>query len=442
MKILFESASIGYASTNSMTAQHSSDSKPLLFLVPHYVGSLKYFEKLLPHLTDRYEVRFLIIFGRKSFSDMKNFAEQNKLPFTAINHPRHNPLSKFIPFYITVKNSRHYAKEVERLLDSSRPAKIIGTNDQGFYMAYLMEKAGERNIDTRVLQWALTYPGQRILPKKEIALSRKIIYRFGKPLYVKIRNFFRNAALGRRDAWSKGMIGAGRAKRFGVINEQAKEFFIARGLPEEKITVVGYLDFYLSEKMKEELSRDKNKRRILADKYGINPARRNIIFYSTPFNRKDTAILNDQEQKENTEKVIDTIRKICPLTDFDILFKPHPSETAEQYEYLKRYEVKFMNPTWNNNILIGLSDLYVAGVSTTNFIPLVMGKDAIFVNMAKLPQVESARSFFGIKKFIADEKELSELLTRFKSGNLEKQYASAEKIITPDSLSKILSWIG
>ena len=100
-----------------------------------------------------------------------------------------------------------------------------------------------------------------------------------------------------------------------------------------------------------------------------------------------------------------------------------------------------MNPLADNNELIALADLYIAGVSTTNFIPLSMNKDAIFVNLAHLPQVESAKEYFGVKKFVETREEFRDLLDRFKNGNLEKQYASGRNIITEDSLNKILAWI-
>ncbi|MEK7147601.1 MAG: polysialyltransferase family glycosyltransferase [Patescibacteria group bacterium] len=417
-------------------------SKPLLFLIPHYVGSFKYFEKLLPFIAEHYEVKFLIIFGRKSYGKMLEYARINQHPFYAVEPPAINFLSRYIPFYAILKNHKHYTEEINKLLDKERPVKIIATNDQGFYSGYLMEQANQRQIDTMVLQWALTYPGQRILLKKETPAWRKFSYRFGKPLYLKIKNFLLGFVLDKPRNWSKGMIGGGKAKRLGVINEQTLEFFIERGIPKEKMTVVGYLDFYLSEQMKNQLANDKNKRQELAKRHNIDRSKRNIIFYSTPFNRKDIAVLTDQEQYQLTETIIKTLREICPQSEFDILFKPHPSEDIGQYQKLNRYGVKFMNPIADNNELIGLSELYIAGVSTTNFIPLAMNKDAIFVNLSKLPQIESGRSFFAIKRFITGIDELRSLLQSFKNNALEKQYQQPNKIITPDSLKKILGWIG
>ncbi|TSC67865.1 MAG: hypothetical protein CEO19_12 [Parcubacteria group bacterium Gr01-1014_73] len=424
-----------------MTTQ-DPHSKPLLFLVPHYMGSFKYFEKLLPFITERYEVKFLIIFGRKSYGKMLEHARANRQQFYAIEPPPPVSWLKFIPFYITIRNYRHYATSIKKLLEKTRPAKIIATNDQGFYMGCLMEQANRRGIDTMVLQWALTYPGQRILPKKKMALWRKILYRLGKPIYVKIRNLLLKVVLGQKENWSKGMIGGGRAKRFGVINEQAREFFIKNGIPKEKMAVVGYLDFYLSEQMKNRLANNKIERQRLAEKHHVDLSKRNIIFYSTPFNRKDIQILTNEEQYRLTESVIKIIREVCPPEEFDILFKLHPSEDISQYQKLNHYGIKFMGPIADNNELVGLSELYLAGVSTTNFIPLAMNKDAIFLNLGNLPQIESAKPFFGIKKFITDQKKFRELLSEFKDGNLEKQYGSVEKIITADSLAKIISWIG
>ena len=422
--------------------QHTPQTKPVIFFAPHYVGSLKYFGKLLPHLSKRYDVKFLLIFGRRSFTEMINFAKENRLPFEAIYGPKPSPILERLPFYRTVTRARHYTREVGALLSRSSPSQIIGTNDQGFYMRYLIEEANRRGVKTSVLQWALTYPGQQILPVKNTPRWRKVLYRLGKPLYVKVRDGLIASALGNNNRWSKGMIGGGSAKRFGVINGQALELFAAHGIPREKMTVVGYLDFHWSKEIEKRIEADQSIRRAIAEKHDIDLNKENIIFYSTPFNRKDTVILSDAKHRKMTETVIQTIREICPPDQYGVLFKPHPSETKGGYQYLAPYSVTFLDPVADNNELIALADLYIAGVSTTNFIPITMNKKAIFVNLAKLRQVESARPFFGIKKFVTEPAEFRDLLTDFKRGKLEPQYSGREKIIVDDSLQKIIDWIG
>src|SRR3989344_4887014 len=121
--------------------QHTPQTKPVIFFAPLYVGSLKYFGKLLPHLSKRYDVKFLLIFGRRSFTEMINFAKENRLPFEAIYGPKPSPILERLPFYRTVTRARHYTREVGALLSRSSPSQIIGTNDQGFYMRYLIEEA-------------------------------------------------------------------------------------------------------------------------------------------------------------------------------------------------------------------------------------------------------------------------------------------------------------
>jgi len=437
-----ELAGLKLHSNRTIMAQKTLEKKPLLLLVPHYVGSLRYFEKLLPHLAGRYDVRFLLIFGRRSFGEMTVYAREHNSPFIAINPPKYRALLRRLPLYVTIRNAVHYSREVEKMLRERKPARIVATNDQGFYMRRLIEEANRRGVDTAVLQWALTYPGQRIRPQKQAPLWRKHIYRIGKPLYIHIRDNLLKIALGNDSRWHKGIIGGGSAKRFGVINKQALEWFKARGVPAEKMTVVGYLDFHLSKEINEEFCRDASKKEEAAKRHNIDLKKKNIIFYSTPFNRKDTAILTDEEQRRMTETLVRAVRDICPKDEYGLLFKPHPSETKEQYSYLSPYSVSFMDPLADNSELIALSDLYIAGVSTTNFIPISMDKDAVFVNLAKLPQVESARPFFGIKKFVTEPAELHLLLNDFKRGNLERQYEGREKIITDESLEKILNWIG
>lgn len=424
-----------------MQKMDSQTQKPLIWLVPHYVASLKYFEKIRPYLEDKYRPIFLLNFGRKSYKDMVIYAKQYNIPFCSINPPTVNPYLCLIPLYRTIKEYKYYTEEITRIITKEHPQKIITTNDQGFYMGFLMKIANLANIETLVLQWALTYPGQRILPAVKTSTFRKFIYRIGKPLYVQIKKILLQFVLKQTDDWSKGTIGGGRAKKFGVINEQAKEFFVKHDIPSEKMQVVGFIDFHLSEKLMKDTNLDISKKNILAKDLEIDLTKKNVIFYSTPFNRKDIGILSDEDQYKMTEITVGTIREICPFDKFEIIFKPHPTENHLQYASLSKYNVKFTNPLGDNNKLIYLSDLYIAGVSTTNFIPLVMDKDAIFVNLAKLKQIESARSFFGIKKFVTEKTDLVNLLIDFKNGKLEKQYDSSDKIITCDSLNKILKWI-
>ena len=369
------------------------------------------------------------------------YAQDKKIPCATTAPPKINPVLKYLPFYKIIKSYKHHAEEITKFLNMEKPSSIIATNDRGFYMGYFLEEAGKRGVDTGVLQWALYYPGQQMRPFRGVRFWRRFAYKWFKPIYVGIRDFIVNLVFHGSSRWTKGIIGGGVAKKMGVINELAKKILVKSGVPEKKITVVGYMDFHASRLAKKELDADKKKRAGLFEKYSINPNKKNIIYYSTPFNRKDTAILTDKKQHWLTDTIIKTIRETCEETTHDILFKPHPSEKISAYDWLKQYEVKFMNPLADNNELIALADLYIAGVSTTNFIPLSMNKDAIFVNLAHLPQVESAKEYFGVKKFVETREEFRDLLDKFKNGNLEKQYASGRNIITEDSLNKILAWI-
>src|SRR3989344_6531926 len=101
-----------------------------------------------------------------------------------------------------------------------------------------------------------------------------------------------------------------------------------------------------------------------------------------------------------------------------------------------------MKKQTNNNELIFFADLYIADSTFTNFIPIAMGKEAIFVNFFNLPSVESAKGCFGIKKFIEAWDEFEKLLELFRDGNLPRQYEFDEKILINNSLRKILDWIG
>ena len=419
--------------------------KPKLIFVPHYVGSLLYFEKLLPFLTARYEVRFLILFVHQgTYREMLDYCRQRNLVHDLIALPKtadNSKKTKF-PVFPLIRDLIFYKKQIRALLNDKQIKKIISVNDGGIYVGYLMTEANKRGIDTAVLQWALAYAyeEQRKMPKKIVVFWRLVLYRLAKPAYIFFKKLAALLILGVYQG--KGVLGGGAAKRFGVINQQAFEFFRKQGVPAEKMTVVGYLDFYLAEKMKKNFDNDKQTSLKTALEYNINLSKKNIIVYSSPFYIKDIKIITAEEQVRYYKKLIEKIKEICSLEKYDILFKIHPIEDLNTYKSLENIGIKIFDKNADNHTLIYLSDLYIADSTTTNFIPIMMGKNAIFINFYKLPLVESSKDCFGIKKFVTDENEFNRLLKLYHEKKLPVQYEKDEEIITPDSLTKILNWIG
>ncbi len=421
----------------------TGNQKPILLFVPHYIGSLKYFEKLLPFVSEKYEVVFFLSFvHERFFKETKDSAILSGRTIFAPEPPKLNSLIDWIPYVHFVRSLIRYRKDVLELLSNPRIKKVISVNDSGPYSRYLFKEAKARGIGTFVLQWAMSFDGARARKKKETTKSRKFMYRLGKPVYAKIKRKLINFVMGEEFSPSKDLIGRGNADKFGVINEQTKQFFLSQGVPEKKISVVGYLDFYLGQKTKEDFAKDTELRRVAATRLNINESKKNIVFFSSPYNGKDLNILSDAGQYEYTERIVKEIRSVCAESEYDILFKIHPSENIHLYAPLKKLGVKLFGKDTNNYELIYFADLYIAGGTATNFVPMIMDKPAIFVNFLNIKVVESTKNVFNIKEFMHDYMKFSEMLLSFKNGKLLRQYGDVQSIITLNSLDKIIDWIG
>ena len=417
-------------------------SKPALFFVPHYIGSFKYYEKLIPFLRDRYDIYILLLFTcKKFFAEMKDYARLKGYVTKVIEPPRPFFMNAFPPFAFT-RDLLYFRREVRRLFNETVPLKIISPNDSGPFIRFLFEEAHRRDIETLVLQWAMTYEGSRERIRKQGSFLRRVLYRILKPLYVRFKLLAAAMFLGSDLNISKDLTGKGNSDRVGVINRQAFDYLLSHGVARTKLSVVGYLDYHFSQTVKETLDRDPAERTRVAERLGIDLRKKLIVFFSSPFNGKDINVLSDAEQFALTERAMMVMRKVFKKEDFDIALKIHPSESLAFYAPLERLGVKLYDKDTNNYELVYFSDLYVAANTAANFMPLIMGKEVIFVNFLNLSVVNASQKVFNVKKFVTDYDEFQSLLGRFKDGTLERQYSDVENITTPDSLRKILDWIG
>lgn len=422
---------------------NSQDSKkPKLIFVPHYIGSLKYFEKLLPHLSEKYEVIFLPIFAKwRYFGEIVDYCRAKNYPAFIIERPRLNPLFEKITLIRRLFWVRHFKQGVNKLLSDREINKFIAVNDNSVYVRYLFTEANKKNIDTAVLQWALIYEGQRERPPRNVLWWRKIMYRFGKPLYILARKTLTRLFLRTGFEDAKSVIGDGPSKRLGVINKQAYDFFISKGLPAEKTSIVGYLDFHLAEQTKKDFDADQNKREQAAKRLNISLSKKNIVIYSTPLYTKEIIIFTENDQLAYFRRLIAVLLKEYKEKDYDILFKVHPAENERLYQPLRDLGVKVIDKHTSNPELVYFAELYIADGTTTNFIPIIMGKDCIFTNLFNLTAIETTKECFGIKKFINDWDEFETLLKLHHLGKLPRQYEVREDIIVENSLEKILAWV-
>jgi len=256
-----------------------------------------------------------------------------------------------------------------------------------------------------------------------------------------VRNAILRVTVGSGIVFEKNLTGMGNSKRFGVINRQTYDFFVRSGVPKDKLSIVGYLDFSLAQEMQESLDSSATKRSEVTNRLGLDLKKKRITFFSSAYNGKDVHVLSDSQQYELTLRIIKIIQDVCSKDQYEILFKIHPSENLELYRPLQNFEVKLYDKHANNYELVYFTDLYVGGGTAANFIPIVMGKEAIFVNFLNLPIIDATRKVFNIEKFVTEDKEFRKLLSFFVTGTLSPLYRSSEETVTRNSLQKILDWI-
>jgi len=424
----------------------TKNKKPQLVFMPHYIGSLKYFERLSPFLEIKYEILFFPILpiqyaDTRFYKEMIQYCESKGIKIFKRSEFKPASFLKYIPGYALLKQAELFKNDLKLFFENKNIQKIVAVNDTGFPLDYFFLQARKKGIETMVLQWALISPGQDSAPHKQSSRIRILAHRFKRAMSIFLKRKLLEVVMREKLDIVKHFVGNGSAERFGVINKKNFDYLKLRGIPEEKMSIVGYLDFYTAEKVKRELYTDTVLKKEIAKKYSINTNKKNIILFTSPYNTKEVTILDDQAQCAYFKDILDTVREILPPDDFDLSVKIHPAENINTYEPLIKEGVK-IHVIADNSELIGLSDLYLAESTTVNFIPIIMSKDCIFTNFLNLSLVELTKESFAIKKFITDKEEFKNLLVSFKEGNLPRQYVSDKDIFTTDSLKKILEWIG
>ena len=413
-----------------------SGKKPQLYFIPHYVGGLRYFEKIMPYLSERYDVRFLLIYAKRgTFQEMVDYCKAQSLRFYAIELPHSRRM-----FFAFARELVFYRRAVAAFLDE-KPAKLIAVNDNSIYVRYLFNEANKRGFGTAVLQWALTYPGQKDRPVEKRSSFNRAAYHFKKFFSSKAKTFLLKIIFGAGFIHEKDVLGRGPSKSFGVINEQAFAFFKSCGVPAEKMTVVGYVDFELALRTKKELDADEGKKKRTMASLSIDPSKKRIVIFTSSYNSSVVKVFDDLGQYRFYEDIVTRIRKFCSANEYQILLKIHPIEKKALYAPLEKYGVVVFDKFANNFELVYFSDLYIADSTTANFIPEIMGKDAIFIDFYGLPLIEASRKYLGVKKFIRNPDEFESLLGLWKQGKLEKQYETSD-LLVENSLERIVRWVG
>lgn len=405
--------------------------KKLLF-IPSYIASLRYFEKLMPYLQNKYEVGFLFIPRRKNqlrLLEMINYCKKKNYEYFIIEKYQKKRF-KFLPFYHAIKLYYDYRNKCRNFLSSNNVAGLIATYSPGFFYDCLFGVANQLGIKASMLEWVITSPYRQVMAKEFAQRSkkpkRKRIISFIKHVYYRLLEKITS------------LISRGGAKKIGVINQFSYDVFKEAGIPEKKITIVGYADFDLAKKTLNLLDNNSELKKETAKKYNLNLNKKNIIVYSFPL----YGPFSPKQLVEYFYEIIKIIREVFAKEKADILFKLHPKERdINLYSPLKKLGVKLYEGSTCNEELRYFGNLHIDHCSDANFIPIVMQKDCIFLNLMDLKYIDLYKEMFSIKKFISDKNEFKNLLIDFKNGKLVKQYGTESIINDGKCIERIIKWI-
>lgn len=363
-----------------------------IIIFSHYLGALKYFDKLYDKLTEEgHEIIYGFWRDDKYLKSMIKYCQENNRKYYAL----HYKIDFFVYKYI-------YRNSVKKMLDTLKPDLIIQTNDMYFFQNEIVNQAKKRNISTLVIQWAFTGPeriyidsknrnkpsnekdGEKIKAKlKKIIISKNKI--FNKFLRLEYNN--------------KLSIAQGDSDRVSVINEYSRDLLIKQGVDKEKIVITGHLDFDNKSEGGENLK-------------GIKNEKTKILYISQPFYGKDLERITLNQQIEYIKKIYNYVDTLFDKYCFYI--KLHPAEDKKDYYQLRKMKNLRIKTNFDSEIQIINADLVISSHSTLLMSAISFKKPIITLNILKIPESESGLKRMGIDdNIIYDWKELEKALRAF-----------------------------
>lgn len=415
--------------------------KQILYLLAVYIGSLKYFEKLLPYLTERYDVRFLIIRpDDERRRGMLSYCSTRGLMAEVLD--RELSASRIrIPFISAVNKRMLHQRECKKLFDKSHNAKLVAVKAIAGFESIFRE-ANSRGIETIVLQSALTPPPNFYREDVNIAVPTV----FHRIYFIIIVGLFYIS-----DLLTRGLpyvLTSLHPKKVGVIGPEGIEIFQTRfGFDPSTISVVGNAEFQRVSELKKRVVEDMLYKQSLLRKYDLDQNKKKILIMSVWYEHHGAVRPAHLYLKEETERqikhyrrIIEIIRSVCSEKEYEVLFKLHPAE-KNIYEPYASMGVLFFGDESISEELLVLSDLYIADPCTSaNYMVVASGVQALFVNTEAIPSLNKCTMFYPIKRIIKSWEELEEALSDYKNGTLGASYD--EGVIDKHSIDRIVEFIG
>lgn len=355
-----------------------------IFIVPHYIGSLKYFDKLYEKL-NKEKINVVYILNHHNLNQkeaMESFCKKNNRNYEILEF-KMGFLSLIFRYY-TIYNFR---KSFEHLLKKYNPKLIIQYNDVIIYNDSVTLVGKKYNISTFVLQWAVTHP-QILFQKQRIIRTKlsnqkksflRIIFYNVIMKYIKILNIPLHFAF-KTSPRKIVAFAMGESDHVGVFNEYTKKILINNGLKENKIQVLGSLDYDDAIKAKY-IPREE-----IIEKYNLKNTDFYVVYFSVPFYTKDITFMTLEAQLDYTKNILEILDNFFKKRKktFSFIIKLHPAEKIKDYNDLKKYENVYLFFEANNNEFIKLADFCLCQASTLIQNIIAMGKSFIDLNIISL----------------------------------------------------------
>ena len=408
----------------------NKNSKPKIYFIPSYIGSLKYYARILPFLQDKYDVRFLLLKKRETREDLIEYCKKKNFHLEILG----DMAKGFrIPFLSPIIKRYKFIKKYREFLAEKQPVKIIYLWNMGQISNFIRE-ANRMGIETMLLQISFFGGSYKDFNKIKNGITSldsfiyrwyhsvlSFFYRFLDPIFLGL-NYITLSEEPKK-------VGAG-----GV--ESAKD--MAKTFISSKIHNVGMVDFQVVGDLQKQINSNSGFKEKLAKKHNINLNKLNILFLTQHFFLA-VKLVTDKELAEFFYKRFKNVRSIFSSQEADVLFKLHPGE-KNRYQACEEDGAKIYNDEFLTEELVCLSDLCILDQWTgANCIVLASNKPAIFINLPPMQSSKASLEYYHIKRTVDDEKEFLEALKQFKQGGLEKQYDNS--YIDTKSIEKIVSFI-
>ena len=390
--------------------------KPKIYFVPTNIAALKYYERLIPHLKDSYDVGFLLMRHEGVLLEQViEYCREKGHSFYVINMGVKKGGMR-VPFFSPIMKILAHENACRDFLKKVRPTKLIFEKTKN-PMSMMAHVANYLGVETIVLQWCfISFFQGTFFPEEppRSLLSRAYNSTFFF-LYECIRFLF-----GPKEVMNRSITVT--PKKLGIFESH----LVSRFNPAPEIVrEVGNLDIQMTHELKQHVVSDVFFERSLQEKYKTDRQKINILIFSSGVVSGSST---REEYSAYYKNICADIRTLFPRDKARILLKMHPKykEARATAQLSEEYGVLIYGGEADSSELACISNLCISDpMSTVNY--HILGSDipAIFVNFSQSRKIEAGKDELGIKEVIHDREYFRAMLEDFKAGKLEKQYDNA-----------------